>query len=84
MTTLTEAIAAERSKRQQDAADKATMEQVARTVLEALAERLNAVPLPRLDVSFGRPTNRYRTRQPRFSPASRHVDPEQQYAVGLW
>jgi hypothetical protein len=46
LVTLTEALAAERSKRQQDAADTSTMRHVARTVLEALAERLNAEPIP--------------------------------------
>lgn len=46
MVTLTEAIVAERAKLQQDAADTATMQQVAHTVLEALAERLNGEPLP--------------------------------------
>jgi hypothetical protein len=42
---LTEALAAERSARKQDAADTSTMQQVAHTVLEALADRLNAEPL---------------------------------------
>jgi hypothetical protein len=46
MTTLMEALAAERAKRQQEAADKSTMEQVARSVLEALADRLNAEAIP--------------------------------------
>ena len=46
MVTLSEALAAERAKRQQDNADTSTREQVGRAVLEALASRLNAEPLP--------------------------------------
>ena len=42
MVTLTEALAAERAKRQQHE----TREQIGRAVLEALAGRLNAEPLP--------------------------------------
>src|SRR4249920_2195957 len=39
-------LATERSKRQVDEADAATRQQIGRAVLEALAERLNAEPLP--------------------------------------
>ena len=46
MVTLTEALAAERTKRKQDDANKSTMQQVVHTVLEALAERLNDTPIP--------------------------------------
>ena len=46
MVTLIEALAAERAKRRQDEADTATRQQIGRAVLEALAERLNAEPLP--------------------------------------
>ena len=46
MVTLKEALAAERAKRQQDEADTATRQQIGRAVLEALADRLNAEPLP--------------------------------------
>lgn len=45
MVTLTEALAAERAKRQQDDADTSTRQQIGRAVLEALADRLNAEPL---------------------------------------
>ena len=45
MVTLTEALAAERAKRQQHNADTSTRQQIGRAVLEALAERLNAEPL---------------------------------------
>jgi hypothetical protein len=45
MVTLTEALAAERAKRQQDEADTSTRQQIGRAVLEALADRLNAEPL---------------------------------------
>lgn len=46
MVKLTEALAAERRKRQQDTADTSSKLQIGRAVLEALAERLNAEPLP--------------------------------------
>ena len=46
MVTLKDALATERSKRQLDEADAATRRQIGRAVLEALAERLNAEPLP--------------------------------------
>ena len=46
MVTLSEALAAERAKRQQHNADTSTREQIGRAVLEALAGRLNAEPLP--------------------------------------
>jgi hypothetical protein len=42
MVTLTEALAAERAKRQQQE----TRQQIGRAVLEALADRLNAEPIP--------------------------------------
>ena len=42
MVTLSEALAAERAKRQ----DTSTRQQIGRAVLEALADRLNAEPLP--------------------------------------
>ena len=45
MVTLTEALAAERAKRQQYEADNSTRQQIGRAVLEALADRLNAAPL---------------------------------------
>ncbi len=45
MVTLTEALAAERAKRQQDEADTSTRQQIGQAVLEALADRLNAEPL---------------------------------------
>ena len=46
MVTLNEALAEERANRQRAKADSATRQQIARTVLEALAERLNAEPIP--------------------------------------
>jgi hypothetical protein len=46
MVTLQEALVAERAKRQQDEADSVTRQQIGRAVLEALADRLNAEPLP--------------------------------------
>lgn len=46
MVTLTEALAAERARRQQEAADTATRQMVGRTVLEALEQKLNAEPVP--------------------------------------
>ena len=46
MLTLTEALAAERAKWQQHNADTSTRQQIGRAVLEALADRLNAEPLP--------------------------------------
>ena len=46
MVTLTEALAAERARRQQREADTSTRQQIGRAVLEALADRLNAEPLP--------------------------------------
>lgn len=46
MVTLTEALAAEQSKRRRDAEDASKREQVGRALLQALARRLNAEPLP--------------------------------------
>ena len=46
MITLMEALAAERAKRQQHNSDSSTRQQIGRAVLEALADRLNAEPLP--------------------------------------
>ena len=46
MITLMEALAAERVKRQQHNSDSSTRRQIGRAVLEALADRLNAEPLP--------------------------------------
>jgi hypothetical protein len=46
VVTLTEALAAERAKRQQQELDTSTRQQIGRAVLEALADRLNAEPLP--------------------------------------
>ena len=46
MVTLSEALAAERAKRQQYDSDTGTRQQIGRAVLEALADRLNAEPLP--------------------------------------
>ena len=46
MVTLLEALAAERARRQQADADSSTRQQIGRAVLEALADRLNAEPLP--------------------------------------
>lgn len=46
MTTLAEALATERDKRRRDAEDAATRREVGRAVLRALAQRLNAEPMP--------------------------------------
>ena len=46
MVTLKEALAAERTKRQQLHSDTGTRQQIGRAVLEALADRLNAAPPP--------------------------------------
>ncbi len=46
MTTLAEALAGEREKRRLDREDAATRREVGRAVLQALAQRLNAEPLP--------------------------------------
>ncbi len=46
MTTLAEALATEREKRRREAEDTATRREVGRAVLQALAQRLNAEPLP--------------------------------------
>jgi hypothetical protein len=46
MTSLAEALAAEREKRRRDATDAATRREVGRAVLQVLAQRLNAEPLP--------------------------------------
>lgn len=46
MVTLTEALAAERAKRKQATADTSTRQQIGLAVLEALAHKLNAEPLP--------------------------------------
>lgn len=46
MTTLAEALTAEREKRRREAEDNATRREVGRAVLQALAQRLNAEPLP--------------------------------------
>ena len=46
MITLMEALAAERAMRQQQNSDTSTRQQIGRAVLEALADRLNAEPLP--------------------------------------
>jgi hypothetical protein len=46
MTTLAEALATERDKRRREAEDSATRREVGRAVLQALAQRLNAEPLP--------------------------------------
>ena len=45
MVTLTEALAAEQSKRRLDAEDASKREQVGRALLQALARRLNAEPV---------------------------------------
>lgn len=45
MVTLMEALVAERSKRNQDAADAATRQQIGLAVLQALAQKLNAEPI---------------------------------------
>ena len=49
MVTLTESLAAERAKRQQDAADASTREEIGRAVLGALAQKLNSEPIPGWD-----------------------------------
>ena len=46
MTTLAEALVTERDKRRREAEDSATRREVGRAVLQALAQRLNAEPLP--------------------------------------
>ncbi|HWK38149.1 MAG TPA: hypothetical protein VNR88_04465 [Hyphomicrobium sp.] len=46
MTSLAEALDAEREKRRRDATDAATRREVGRAVLQVLAQRLNAEPLP--------------------------------------
>ena len=46
MTTLAEALVKEREKRRLEAEDSATRREVGRAVLQALAQRLNAEPLP--------------------------------------
>lgn len=46
MTSLAEALAAEREKRRRDAEEEITKKEVGRAVLQALAQRLNADPLP--------------------------------------
>jgi hypothetical protein len=46
MTTLAEALTTEREKRRREAEDNATRREVGRAVLQALAQRLNAEPLP--------------------------------------
>jgi len=46
MTTLAEALTTEREKRRREAEDSATRREVGRAVLQALAQRLNAEPLP--------------------------------------
>jgi hypothetical protein len=46
MTTLADALAAEREKRRREGEDAATRREVGRAVLQALAQRLNAEPLP--------------------------------------
>ena len=46
MVALMEALAAERSKRQQEAADTSTREEICRAVLGALSHKLNAEPIP--------------------------------------
>lgn len=46
MVALMEALAAERAKRQQDAAVASTKEEIGRAVLGALAQKLNAEPIP--------------------------------------
>jgi hypothetical protein len=44
--TLAEALATERDRKRREAEDAATRREVGRTVLQALAQRLNAEPLP--------------------------------------
>lgn len=46
MVSLMEALATERAKRQQDAANASTREEIGRAVLGALAQKLNAEPIP--------------------------------------
>ena len=46
MVTLKEALAAERAKRQRNEADNSTRRQIGQAVLEALAQRLHAEPIP--------------------------------------
>ena len=46
MVALMEALAAERAKRQQEAADTSTKEEIGRAVLGALSHKLNAEPIP--------------------------------------
>jgi len=46
MTTWAEALTTEREKRRREAEDSATRREVGRAVLQALAQRLNAEPLP--------------------------------------
>jgi hypothetical protein len=46
MTTLAEALAAERDNRRREAEDASTGREVGRALLQALAQRLNADPLP--------------------------------------
>lgn len=46
MVALMEALAAERAKREQDVADASTREEIGRAVLGALAQKLNAEPIP--------------------------------------
>lgn len=46
MVGLMEALAAERSKREQEAADTSTKEKIGRAVLGALSHKLNAEPIP--------------------------------------
>jgi hypothetical protein len=46
MVTLMEALTAERAKRNQNAADRSTRQQIGLAVLEALAHKLNAEPIP--------------------------------------
>ncbi len=46
MTTLAEALTTERENRRREAEDNATRREVGRAVLQALAQRLNAEPLP--------------------------------------
>lgn len=46
MVALMEALAAERAKRERDAADASTRQEIGRAVLGALAQKLNAEPIP--------------------------------------
>ena len=52
MTTLAEALAAERDKKRRDAEDSSTRLEVGRALLQALAQRLNADPLPTWSFTF--------------------------------